>query len=169
MRQDIANDPQSVSALLVAGVGGAWALATASALFTYELKGVKDSFKGLKDDMTKLDGKMDTVVAVLAGVPLAFGSMGLAVRQVADGEQLTAFAAATPAQVAALLAGGGFGQYAVALGHLSGAEALLQSEASLRKLGVSGGGAPAAAAGAAGEAGLMPRPPLVGHRSTTTG
>ena len=56
-----------------------------------------------------------------------------------DSEQLTAFAAATPAQVAALLAGGGFGQYAVALGHLSCAEALLQTEESLRAQGVAKG------------------------------
>ena len=74
-----------------------------------------------------------------AGVSRAFRSVGAGMRQLGGGGQLTAFAAATPADVAALLQAHNFGQYAATLSHLSGAEALLQSEASLRALGVAEG------------------------------
>ena len=99
-------------------------------------KSVNAKIDNLNKDVKAIDAKLDVIIALFAGVPNALRSMGAAVQQVADGQPVSALAAATPAQLAALLRSNGFGQYAEALGHLSGAEALLQTEASLRSLGV---------------------------------
>ena len=103
------------------------------------MKAIDANLKAIDANM---NAKLDVIIAALAalaGVPHALRSMGLAVQQLANGQAVPAMAAATPAQLAALLRDNSFGQYAQALGHLSGAEALLLTEASLRKLGVAEG------------------------------
>ena len=110
---------------------------------------MKAGFEGLRADMkagnedlrAEMKANNQRLMAVWAGVPRASRSLGVAVQQVATDRPVTAFAAATPAQVVALLKANGFGQYATALGHLSGAEAMMQTEASLRLLGVIDGDA----------------------------
>ena len=111
-------------------------------------KSLKDELlaanKSLKDELLAANKSLkEELLAELrsstAGVSRAFRSVGAGMRQLGGGGQLTAFAAATPADVTALLQAHNFGQYATALSHLSGAEALLQSEASLRALGVAEG------------------------------
>jgi hypothetical protein len=121
--------------LVVAGVGGLFSVATS-------FNGLNTKFDNLQVDFEKVDKKLDAALAALAplaGVPRALRSMGLGVQQLANNQPVTAFATATPAQLGALLQTAGFGQYAVVLGHLSGAEAMLQTEESLRALGVAQG------------------------------
>ena len=124
---------------MVAAFGGVWL--SASALTSLD-KDVKANTANLETKFDNLETKLDVIVAALAaltGMPNALRSMGLAVEQVADGQPVSALAVATPAQLAALLRDSGFGQYAEALGHLAGEEALLQTEASLRAQGVAEG------------------------------
>jgi 3-oxoacyl-ACP reductase-like protein len=124
-----------VSGGLVALFGAAWKIAST-------LTNLENMNANLDKDMKAVNAKLDVIIAALAalaGVPNALRSMGLAVQQVADGQALSALAAATPAQLAALLRDNSLGQYAQALGHLSGAEALLQTDESLRNLGVAEG------------------------------
>jgi uncharacterized protein YoxC len=142
---------------LVAACGGVWLIASTLTSLDKHVKAntanletkfdnLETKFDNLEtkfDNLEKsLNAKLDVIVAAvvaLTGVPNALRSMGLAVQQVADGQPVSALAAATPAQQAALLRDSGFGQYAEALGHLSGAEALLQTDASLRAQGVADG------------------------------
>jgi hypothetical protein len=101
----------------------------------------------IKNSITKLETKMTEEFASLkaelrassAGSTRAFRSISVGLQQLSNGDKLTAFAAATSADVAALLRANGLGQYATALGYLNGAEALTQTEAQLRALGVAEG------------------------------
>ena len=74
-----------------------------------------------------------------AGSARAFRSTSVGLQQLSNGGSLTAFAGATPADVAALLQANGLGQYAAALGYLTGAEVQIMSEAQLLALGVTEG------------------------------
>ena len=89
--------------------------------------------KTLKDEL------LAALSASSSGSARAFRSISVGLQQLGNGGKLTAFAAATPADVAALLHANGLGQYAAALGYLTGAEAQIVSEAQLRALGVAEG------------------------------
>ena len=128
-----------VSGGLVALVAAAWKISSKLTNLENMNANLDTSIKAID---ASLNAKLDVFIASLAGlagVPNALRSMGLAVQQVAGGQAVSAMAAATPAQLAALLRDNSFGQYAQALGHLSGAEALLLTEARLRQLGVAEG------------------------------
>jgi hypothetical protein len=121
------------SGLLVAIFGAVWFLAVT-------LTEIKNEITKLETNMTEGFASMKAELsASAAGSTRAFRSVSLGLQQLSNGNKLTAFAGATPADVAALLRANGLGQYATALGYLTGAEAQQLSEAQLRALGVAEG------------------------------
>jgi len=111
-------------------------------------KSLKDEFlaanKSLKDELLAANKSLkDELLAALSasssGSVRAFLSISVGLQQLDNCDKLTAFAAATSADVAALLRVNSFGQYADALSSLNGVKALTQTEAQLRALGVAEG------------------------------
>jgi hypothetical protein len=96
-------------------------------------KSLKDellaAYKSLKDEL------LAALSASSSGSARAFLSISVGLQQLDNCDKLTAFAAATSADLAALLRANGLGQYADALGHLTGVMALTQTEEQLRALG----------------------------------
>ena len=132
------------SAILIAIATGIWYLSAAlTKLYAgqeAEKKSREDANKSLEDKlMAEFKSLKAEIHAYTAGVSRAFRSVGVGLRQLGDSRELTAFAAATPAQVAALVQAHGFGQYATVLCHLTGTDALIQSGEELHKLGVAEG------------------------------
>ena len=114
------------SGLLVATFGAVWFLAVT---LTEIKNDIKNGFASVEEKLS----------ASSVGSARAFRSISKGLQQLGNGGTLTAFAGATPADVAALLRANGLGQYATALEHLTGAEAQNLSEAQLRALGVAEG------------------------------
>ena len=89
-----------------------------------------------------IDGNHMELLAALSCLPRAFGSVATGLREAAAGGPVLAFVAASRADVAAWLKEVGFEQYEEILAPLGGAGLLLQTPASLVRLGVLPGHVP---------------------------
>ena len=90
----------------------------------------------LKTDIAELKTDIADISCVLAGVGLLGESVAGGLREAAGSKPLAAFVVATPAEVADWLGSIGLAQYAVQLAPLAGVNILLQTDASLKRLGV---------------------------------
>ena len=88
------------------------------------------------DRLEKKDANQQEVLAAFSCLPLAFGSVATGLREAAAGGPVLAFVTASRADVAAWLKEVGFEQYEKPLAPLGGAGLLLQTPASLARLGV---------------------------------
>ena len=84
----------------------------------------------------KLDENQQELLAAFSCLPRAFDSVATGLRQAAAGGSVLAFVAASRADIAAWLKEVGFEQYEKPLAPLGGAGLLLQTPASLARLGV---------------------------------
>lgn len=102
-----------------------------------ELKAeLKTDMAELKAGMAELKTDIADISCVLAGVGLLGESVAGGLREAAGSKPLAAFVVATPAEVADWLGSIGLAQYAVQLAPLAGVNILLQTDASLKRLGV---------------------------------
>ena len=102
-----------------------------------ELKAeLKTDMAELKAGMAELKTDIADISCVLAGVGLLGESVAGGLREAAGSKPLAAFVVATPAEVADWLGSIGLAQYAAQLAPLAGVNILLQTDASLKRLGV---------------------------------
>ena len=102
-----------------------------------ELKAeLKTDMAELKAGMAELKTDIADISCVLAGVGLLGESVAGGLRESAGSKPLAAFVVATPAEVADWLGSIGLAQYAAQLAPLAGVNILLQTDASLKRLGV---------------------------------
>ena len=103
-------------------------------------KVVLEKFDELETKVDGLEAKVDAnheeLLAALSCLPRAFGSVALGLREAAAGGPVRAFVTASRADCVAWLKAVGFEQYENALAPLGGAGLLLQTPASLMRLGV---------------------------------
>lgn len=96
-------------------------------------KVVLEKFDGLEK---KVDANHQELLAAFSCLPRTFGSVATGLREAAAGGPVRAFVAASRADCVAWLTEVGFEQYAQTLAPLGGAGLLLQTPASLLRLGV---------------------------------
>ena len=95
--------------------------------------GLEKKFDGLEK---KVDANHEELLAAFSCLPRTFGSVATGLREAAAGGPVRAFVAASRADCVAWLMEVGFEQYAQTLAPLGGAGLLLQTPASLLRLGV---------------------------------
>ena len=137
------------SAVIISLVTGAWTISSRLTAFKAELATTTKSIEELKkstansidelkksmDESTKSTAdSMAELSRVIAGVKLLGESTAVGIRELAAGATpVTAFVAATPAEVEFWLISIGFGEYARRQAPLGGSNVRLQTDASLRQ------------------------------------
>jgi hypothetical protein len=101
--------------------------------FNEKFDRLEKKFDGLEK---KVDANQQEILAAFSCLPLALGSVATGLREAAAGGPVLAFVTASRADVAAWLKEVGFEQYEKPLAPLGGAGLLLQTPASLARLGV---------------------------------